>query len=65
MDKKVATVLKGFLALDAAGRKELIALVTNSNLGITQDSALIESIRKSTGTVNFGPSPGGCPCCGK
>jgi F0F1-type ATP synthase delta subunit len=65
MNKKVEVVVRGFLALTDAERSELI---TQINKYLNGTSEVKQSIRKSISeslTVNFGPAPGGCPCCGR
>lgn len=70
MSPKVAKVLKGFYALSDAERTEFIAVIDKYQQGdvIAQETLKIdfsESIKKSQASVNFGPAPGGCPCCGR
>lgn len=70
MNPKVSKVLKGFFALSDTEKAELIAEINTYQKGdasrrIAQESALNESVRKSQASVNFGPAPGGCPCCGR
>lgn len=70
MSPKVAKVLKGFYALSGAEKTELIVEIDKYQQGdvIVQEalkSDFSESIRKSQASVNFGPAPGGCPCCGR
>lgn len=69
MNRSVALVLKGFTELLPSQRQEFIAEINNYLTGKTQDQPLQKSIRESVqgnaNTVNFGPAPTGCPCCGK
>jgi hypothetical protein len=65
MDKTVSKVMQGFMALDEARRDEFIKELSKYREGKTPDDVLRKSIRESTNTVNFGPAPGGCPCCGR
>ena len=70
MNPKILKVLRGFYALSAAEKSELIAEINkyqqaDATRRIALDSALNESLRKSQASVNFGPAPGGCPCCGR
>jgi hypothetical protein len=63
MDKKVAIVLNGFLALSSLGQDEFIREL-NKHLKGDKPGELRKAIVESN-TINFGPAPGGCPCCGK
>lgn len=70
MSPKVTKVLNGFYALSDAEKIELIAEISkyqqgNAVLRAALKSDFSESIRKSQASVNFGPAPGGCPCCGR
>src|SRR6266508_1411062 len=64
MTKKVEVVLKGFLALSATEKSDLISEIQRYQNGTTQ---LKEHIEKSIcdTTINFGPAFGNCPCCGR
>jgi hypothetical protein len=57
-------VLKGFMALSDDERSELL-----KEMGKYQNGTrpLRESFEKNIrdSTINFGPAPGGCPCCGR
>ena len=72
MSKKLNLVLNGFLELSVEDKKELHQLIkdydnypatTEKNINESLTEVGLESFSKST--VNFGPSPTGCPCCGK
>jgi hypothetical protein len=70
MSPKVLRVLRGFSSLSLAEKSELITEINkyqklDASGRITLDSALNESVRKSIASVNFGPAPGGCPCCNR
>ncbi len=70
MNPKILKVLRGIYALSAAEKSELVAEINkyqqaDATRRIALDSALNESLRKSQASVNFGPAPGGCPCCGR
>lgn len=70
MSPKIAIILKGFYALSDAEKIELIAEISKYQKGSTSirdalKSDISESIRKSQVSINFGPAPGGCPCCGR
>jgi len=68
MDKKVALVLKGVTELTSAERQEFIAEI-NKLLkgGLTEQivrKSVMDSVQGST-KMTLGPSPTGCPCCGR
>lgn len=67
MDKSTALVLKGFLELSPSQRDEFIREINKYLQGTTQHRVLEEALTKSIrgSTINFGPAPTGCPCCGK
>jgi acyl-coenzyme A synthetase/AMP-(fatty) acid ligase len=66
MDRKVAVVMKGFTALNSAERDEFVEELNKYRSGKTQDAILRKSLDEATRTtMNFGPIPGGCPCCGR
>lgn len=70
MSPKVIKVLKGFHALSDTERAELIVEINKYQQGNTAlrealKSDISESVRKSQASVNFGPAPGSCPCCGR
>ena len=70
MDNKVFTVLNGFISLNDNQRGEFIdalnELLKGGRHGVSLES-LQESVRKKEygTTINFGPVPSGCPCCGR
>jgi hypothetical protein len=67
MDKTVATVLKGFTELNEKRRKEFIVEINKYIEGTLSLESINESFTKSASianTINFGPAPTGCPCCG-
>lgn len=72
MSNKLKLVLNGFLELSDEDKKELHKLIENydvypatteKNINESLSEIALESRSKSL--VNFGPSPTGCPCCGK
>lgn len=67
MNKSVALVLKGYTQLNSTQRQEFIEEINKYINGTVKEQplqkALQESIFDST-TVNFGPAPNSCPCCG-
>lgn len=67
MDKSVALVLRGFSELNPKQREEFVQEVNKLIEGRTTKELLHKSLSESIRgqTINFGPAPGGCPCCGK
>lgn len=70
MSPRVMKVLKGFHELSDSEQGELVAEINKYQQGNTvfreaQKRDLSEQVRKSQASVNFGPAPGGCPCCGR
>ena len=74
MNAKIKHVLLGFKKLSKQDRKEFFEIIKNfEQYPYTTEDELNESIgiekfnekRIMDSTVNFGPAPGGCPCCGK
>lgn len=66
MNKQVAKVLNGYIALSATDKHEFVQEINKYIEGTdTTKRILNEEVRKAFGSVNFGPAPGGCPCCGK
>jgi hypothetical protein len=72
MSNKLKLVLNGFLELADEDKAELHELIkdydkypatTKKNINESFAEVGLESRSKSL--VNFGPSPTGCPCCGK
>ena len=68
-EDKITKVLTGFLSLDAAERTELVdrmnkVIKGEAVKGSTTDG-LLKRAYESANTINFGPAPSGCPCCGK
>jgi hypothetical protein len=65
VNNRTRQVLRGFIEMTASERDELIA---EMNKFLQGNQLLRESIEKSIRsdtTVNFGPAPGTCPCCGR
>lgn len=66
MDKRVAFVLKGFTELNSTQRAGFIEEINKYLKDKSQQQPIEESIRKSIpNSINFGPAPTGCPCCGR
>lgn len=69
MNTKISQVLAGFKNLTDEERKEFYEIIKgfeeyphSTNKKINES---FESISVNKSSVNFGPSPSGCPCCGK
>lgn len=66
MNKQVANVLNGYITLSDTDKREFIQEINKYIEGSdTTKRILNEEVRKTFDSVNFGPAPGGCPCCGK
>ena len=67
MDKSTAFVLQGFSELTPAQRSECITEINKLISGTPQEKTVQKSLREAVlgTTMNFGPAPTGCPCCGK
>lgn len=75
MDNKIKHVLNGFKDLDLSQKKEFFEIIKDfekyphTTDGKIKESIGLEHFNESVSvnksTVNFGPAPGGCPCCGR
>lgn len=74
MNVNIKHVLNGFKKLSNDERKEFFEIIKGfEDYPLTTEDKIDESIgleslsesRINKSTVNFGPSPTGCPCCGK
>jgi len=74
MNSNIKHVLSGFKKLTSAERKEFYEIIKNfDDYPYTTENKIDESIALGNvseshinkSTVNFGPAPSGCPCCGK
>ena len=65
MTVKTKRVFRGFVELSATERAELITEINKYLQGTVQLQESITKSIRSDNTVNFGPAPGGCPCCGR
>lgn len=65
MNVKTKRVFRGFVELSATERAELITEMNKYLQGTVQLQESITKSMRSDNTVNFGPAPGGCPCCGR
>ena len=69
MSPKVKSVVNGFVNLSQTERQEFIKEINEflQKPKPAQESyrgGVLDSIEKGA-AINFGPAPGGCPCCGK
>lgn len=60
MDNQTRQVLKGYLTLSSAQRKDIADIVEKQQGGRIEESKVI----KDAG-ISMGPSGSGCPCCGR
>lgn len=67
MDKAIAFVLKGFSELTPTQRVQCVDEMNKFLNGTPQEQTVQKSLREAAlgTTMNFGPAPTGCPCCGK
>jgi hypothetical protein len=68
MERKVALVLKGFTELTPQQRQEVLKELGKIQTGGMQEQLVRKSIGDSiqgSTTMTLGPSPTGCPCCGR
>lgn len=66
MNKQVAKVLNEYIALSASDKREFIQEINKYIKSSDATKILLnEEVRKAFDSVNFGPAPVGCPCCGK
>lgn len=64
-NKKILSVLKGYLQLNEEEKKELIKEINKSRQELHYDTLLLERIQKAF-SHNLGPTNSiNCPCCGK
>lgn len=65
MDQQTAKLIKAFTLLTASQKKEFFDFIGKLQSATTvQKIALEEHFTKAT-TINFAPSPTGCPVCGR
>jgi hypothetical protein len=64
VNSKVAIVLNGFEKLDAVEKDEFVSELNKRRSGKSDElrKSLTEAQRT---TMNLGPMPTGCPCCGR
>lgn len=70
MNKKVAQVIQGFLALTDGEKIEFIENLEKykkypHSTTLDLQKSLNENFRAGSHGLNLGPSPNSCPCCGK
>jgi hypothetical protein len=65
MDQQTAKLIKAYALLTGAQKKEFLDFIGKLESATTvQKAALEEHFTKAT-TINFAPSPTGCPVCGR
>ena len=65
MDEQTAKLIKAFTLLKGSQKKEFLDFIEKLDAAtVTQKIALEEQFVKAT-TINFAPSPTGCPVCGR
>jgi Na+-transporting NADH:ubiquinone oxidoreductase subunit NqrA len=65
MDQQTAKLVKAYSLLNGPQKKEFLDFIAKLNSATTiQRAALEEHFTKAT-TINFAPSPTGCPVCGR
>jgi hypothetical protein len=62
MDKKTATVLRGYLQLDSEEQDEFIKELNNYIRG---NFSVRKSVQDSIDQIYLGPLGNTCPCCGR
>lgn len=67
MNERVANFAKAYMALSTQERKEVIEIIRTIETGSEMEK---KAISKSFGfesatTINFAPTPGRCPACGR
>jgi hypothetical protein len=65
MNNKTKRVLRGFIELDASERNELIDEINEYQNGTRELRETITKSIRNDNTINFGPVPSQCPCCGR
>ncbi|WP_042427962.1 hypothetical protein [Streptacidiphilus anmyonensis] len=67
MDSKVAGVLRGYINLTPAQRREFIDALNQYNQGtpVTQERLVNEANRQWITKVDLGPTSQVCGCCGR
>ena len=68
MERKVALVLKGVTELSPTERQEFITEVNKLLQGGITEQIVRKSVNDSvlgSTRMTLGPSPSGCPCCGR
>ena len=64
MSEKTDAVLKGLISLNEDERRRVLEALQMYLDSDGMDKIALEEKVESF-TVNFGPSPEGCPCCGR
>jgi hypothetical protein len=68
MSKNVENILKAFVSLSNTEKNQLLSIIQEVGLGgENRTRQIFESfgLESLSTTVNFAPTPGACPACGK
>ena len=65
MKENVAKVLNGFIKLTDQEKQELIEQVKEYYSSPFSTKERVQKSLNESHTINFGPAPSACPCCGK
>lgn len=68
MSKKIESFVKAFVALNPAEKKQVLEIATAlASSTPINESRVIKSfgLESLANTINFAPTPGACPTCGR
>ncbi len=65
MNTRVAAVLQGYVELTATERQEFVTEINRYIEGDFSIKRVVEQDIRKSFSVQFGPAPQTCPCCGK
>lgn len=68
MSKKVDDFVKAFVSLSDSEKRQVFQMVKVMETGSLQEKRFITDsvgLDSLSTTVNFAPTPGGCPACGR
>lgn len=68
MSKKVDDFVKAFVSLSDSEKRQVFQMVKVMETGSLQEKRFITDsvgLESLSTTVNFAPTPGGCPACGR
>lgn len=67
MSDRIENFVKAYMALNAQEKKEAIKIIKTIETGSEMEKkAISESLGiESATTINFAPTPGRCPACGR